>query len=190
MTMLKLSASLPVLAVASLAALPALAQDTEPAAASSDTEIIVTGLKRDQAFIDVPVSVQVFNETAIARAGITRPQDFLAQTSNITFIQSNHAGEAFVNVRGQTSVRQSESAVAVVIDGVPLATQNEFNGELFDIQQIEVLKGRRARSTAATPPPARSSSPPSGRAMNWKVASWARSQRRSEADHRQHQRPA
>jgi iron complex outermembrane receptor protein len=28
-----------------------------------------------------------------------------------------------------------------VIDGVQLATQNEFNGELFDIQQIEVLKG-------------------------------------------------
>lgn len=109
--------------------------------ASEAGEIIVTGLKRDQAFIDVPVSVQVFNEAAITRAGITRPQDFLSQTSNITFIQSNHAGEAFVNVRGQTSVRQSESAVAVVIDGVPLATQNEFNGELFDIQQIEVLKG-------------------------------------------------
>ena len=103
--------------------------------------LFVTGLKRDEKFINAPVAVQVFNEAAINRAGITRPQDFLALTPNVTFIQSNHAGEAFVNIRGQTSVRQSESAVAVVIDGVQLATQNEFNGELFDIQQIEVLKG-------------------------------------------------
>lgn len=104
-------------------------------------EIIVTGTKRDERLVDVPVAVQVFGEQTIQKAGITRPQDFLNLTSNITFIQANHAGEAFVNVRGQTSVRQSESAVAVVIDGVQLATQNEFNGELFDVQQIEILKG-------------------------------------------------
>ena len=123
-----------------------MAQDTSAPTATEPAEnqqpgIIVTGLKRDQAFVDVPVAVQVFDERLIAEAGITRPQDFLNLTPNVTFIQSNHAGEAFVNVRGQTSVRQSESAVAVVIDGVQLATQNEFNGELFDIQQIEVLKG-------------------------------------------------
>lgn len=119
------------------------AQASAPAAASENTpaDIIVTGTRRDTRFIDVPVSVQVFSEEKIEQAGITRPQDFLTLTPNVTFIQSNHAGEAFVNVRGQTSVRQSESAVAVVIDGVQLATQNEFNGELFDIQQIEVLKG-------------------------------------------------
>jgi iron complex outermembrane recepter protein len=124
---------------------PALAHGQEAAQATEaeveSEEIIVTGLKRDQQLIDVPVAVQVFNEELIEQAGITRPQDFLALTPNITFIQANHAGEAFVNVRGQTSVRQSESAVAVVIDGVQLATQNEFNGELFDVQQIEVLKG-------------------------------------------------
>lgn len=116
----------------------AQAQDAE---ASQLDEIVVTGLKRDQAFVDVPVAVQVFSEAAISQAGITRPQDFLALTPNVTFQTSNHAGEFFVNIRGQTSVRQSEGAVAIVIDGVQLATQNEFNGELFDVQQIEVLKG-------------------------------------------------
>lgn len=109
--------------------------------ANEAPEIVVTGLRRDERFIDAPVSVQVFSEQAVKDARITRPGDFLALTPNVTFIQTNHAGEAFVNIRGQTSVRQSESAVAVVIDGVPLATQNEFNGELFDIEQIEVLKG-------------------------------------------------
>jgi iron complex outermembrane receptor protein len=105
------------------------------------TTIVVTGLKRDQAFVDVPVSVQVFNAEAIQDAGITRPEDFLALTPNVAFQTSNHAGEFFINIRGQTSVRQSEGAVAIVIDGVQLATQNEFNGQLFDIEQIEILKG-------------------------------------------------
>lgn len=116
----------------------------ESSRAGRDTmmeEIVVTGLKRDQSFIDSPVTVQVFGEKNIIEAGIKQPQDYLNLTPGITFITSNHHGEAFVNVRGQTSVRQSESAVAVVIDGVQLSTQNEFNGELFDIQQIEVLKG-------------------------------------------------
>ncbi|MGD1957057.1 MAG: TonB-dependent receptor, partial [Sphingomonadales bacterium] len=104
-------------------------------------EITVTGTKRDTQLVDTPVAVQVFTELQIEKAGIQRPADYLNLTPNVTFIQSNHAGEAFVNIRGQASVRQSESAVAVVIDGVQLATQNEFNGDLFDIEQIEVLKG-------------------------------------------------
>lgn len=113
--------------------------DAREAVASG--EIVVTGLKRDQAFVDVPVSVSVFDGELIQQAGIQRPENFLALTPNVTFQASNHAGEFFVNIRGQTSVRQSEGAVAFVIDGVQLATQNEFNGELFDLQQIEVLKG-------------------------------------------------
>ncbi|KKW91294.1 TonB-dependent receptor [Sphingobium chungbukense] len=146
--MLKLTTSVAALAYAALA-MSANAQDVaadnkhpvSKAARADEAEIVVTGLKRDQAFVEVPVAVQVFDATAIQRAGITRPQDFLAMTPNVSFQVANHAGEFFVNIRGQTSIRQSEGAVAVVIDGVQLATQNEFNGELFDIQQIEVLKG-------------------------------------------------
>ncbi|QTH20164.1 TonB-dependent receptor [Rhizorhabdus wittichii] len=142
----KIGSSVAALAMALTVASQARAQESVVAQSAVDSEsgaqeIIVTGTKRDQKFVDVPVAVQVFNSKAIERAGITRPQDFLALTPNVTFETSNHAGEFFVNIRGQTSVRQSEGAVAVVIDGVQLATQNEFNGELFDIEQIEVLKG-------------------------------------------------
>ena len=141
---LRLSASCATIAIA-VGSVPARAQTAAavpPAADAADaSQIIVTGLKRSDKFIDVPVAVQVFSEKAITQAGITRPQDFLALTPNVTFQTSNHAGEFFVNIRGQTSVRQSEGAVAIVIDGVQLVTQNEFNGELFDVKQIEVLKG-------------------------------------------------
>ena len=92
--------------LAALASAPASAQDakqTQTAQASQGLEeIVVTGTKRDERLVDVPVAVQVFNEATIQKAGIARPQDFLNLTSNITFIQANHAGEAFVNVRGHT----------------------------------------------------------------------------------------
>jgi iron complex outermembrane receptor protein len=104
-------------------------------------EIIVKGLKRDQTLLDAPVAVSVFTRDAIEKAGITRPEDYVALVPNVSYVTSNHQGEFFVNVRGQSSVRFAESSVAVVIDGVQLATQNEFNGDAFDVEQIEVLKG-------------------------------------------------
>lgn len=114
-----------------------------PAAAASSglEEVIVTGLKRDERLIDVPVAVQVFNEAAIAQAGITRPQDFLALTPNVNFYSSINRSDFFVNIRGQSSIRGAEPSVRIVIDGVPIAYPAEFTSELIDIQQIEVLRG-------------------------------------------------
>jgi iron complex outermembrane receptor protein len=118
-----------------LAALSANAQKNNPV-----EEVVVTGTKRDQALQDVPSSVNVLTESDIAEAGIKRPKDFLATVPNVTFIEDN-AGEVYVNIRGQTAVRNSDPNVAVVIDGVPLVSLKAFNQDLFDIQQIEVLKG-------------------------------------------------
>lgn len=121
---------------------PAMAQ-TAAAAESSSTgveEIIVTATKRDENLVQVPISVSVVTESAIAERGITRPADFLGSTPNVTFIEDN-AGEAYINIRGQTSVRNSDPNVAIVIDGVTLSSVKPFNQDLFGIQQIEVLKG-------------------------------------------------
>lgn len=127
----------------SLATLPVESQSAESSAAEGSTiaEVVVTGLKRDTTLLEAPVSASVFTQAAIEEQGITRPSDFLALTPNVTFIQASRTGDAFVNIRGQTSVRGSESAVAFVVDGVQMASQDEFNGELFDLKQIEVLKG-------------------------------------------------
>ena len=104
-------------------------------------EIIVTGLKRNSTLLDAPVAVTVFTAEALEQAGVTRPEDYLALVPNVGFVTSNHQGEFFVNMRGQATVRFAEAAVAVVVDGVQLATNNEFNMDYFDIAQIEVLKG-------------------------------------------------
>ncbi len=115
-----------------------------PVLAADDTaleEVVVTARKRDESFRDVPMTVNVFTEQAIAAAGIQKPADFIAQVPNMTLVETQNAGNAFVVVRGVSQARNSEPSVAVLVDGVLETNPAEFNKELFDIQQIEVLKG-------------------------------------------------
>lgn len=132
------------LVLSSALAAPAMAQDAPPQetqrARNEVEEIVVTATKRNENLVKVPISVSVVTEAAIAERGITRPADFLAATPNVTFVEDN-AGEAYINIRGQTSVRNSDPNVAIVIDGVTLSSVKPFNQDLFGIQQIEVLKG-------------------------------------------------
>lgn len=123
-----------------LCASPVMAQDAPEPTNIADGDIVVTATKRNESLVKVPATVSVFSNEAIAAAGITRPADFLNSVPNVTFIEDN-AGEAFINIRGQTSARNSDPNVAIVIDGVTLSTIKGFNSDLFDLQQIEVLKG-------------------------------------------------
>jgi iron complex outermembrane recepter protein len=104
-------------------------------------EIVVTARKRDESFKDVPVTINVFTQAAIESAGIQKPQDFISMVPNMTLVETQNAGNAFVVVRGVSQARNSEPSVAVLVDGVLETNPAEFNQELFDIKQIEVLKG-------------------------------------------------
>jgi len=117
------------------------AQTAATPTAIDANEIIVTGLKRDQKLLEVPVAVSVFSAEQIEQAGIQRPTDFLQLTPNVSFNQSINRTDFFVNIRGQTSVRNAEPSVRIILDGVPLSQPSEFVQELVDIEQIEVLRG-------------------------------------------------
>jgi len=128
---------------AAMAGMPAQAQNaTEPAAASEELdEVLVTARRRSETFKDVPMTVNVFTAESIEAAGIDRPADFIARVPNMTLVETQNAGNAFVVIRGISQARNSEPSVAVLVDGVLETNPAEFNQELFDIQQIEVLKG-------------------------------------------------
>lgn len=105
-------------------------------------EIVVTARMRSENVFDVPDTVSVFTETVIDDAGINRPADFLALTPNVTYVQgADSVGIGFITIRGVSQIRNGESPVAVVVDGVLMSDPGQFNQELYDIQQIEVLKG-------------------------------------------------
>lgn len=104
-------------------------------------EVVVTARKRAETLQDVPVAVTAFTARSIEDAGIESVSDFLSLTPNVTFVSSESSGVNFMTIRGLTQVRNGESPVAVVIDGVLMTDPGQFDQELFDIKQIEVLKG-------------------------------------------------
>lgn len=130
------------IAAATLVAVPLAAQDAAPAADTVDNQgIVVTGLRRSETLQDTPAAVTAFDSQAIQNAGIERPADFIALTPNVNLVETQNAGNAFVIIRGITQNRNSEPSVAVIVDGVQQVNPAQFNQDLFDIEQIEVLKG-------------------------------------------------
>ncbi len=122
-------------AAATVAGAAAYAQST------AVEEVVVTARKRAESLVDAPVSVRAFTEAEIESAGINTPADFIGLTPNVTLVQTQNAGNSFINVRGISQARNSELSVAVLVDGVLLSNPAQFNQQLFDIEQIEVLRG-------------------------------------------------
>jgi iron complex outermembrane receptor protein len=104
-------------------------------------EIVVTALKRAESLQDAPATVTAFDAETIEQARIQSMRDYVNLTSNMTLMETQNNGFAFVNIRGLAQIRNVDPTVAVVVDGVLATTSLAFSQELYDIQQIEVLKG-------------------------------------------------
>lgn len=104
-------------------------------------EIVVTARKRNERLLDVPVSMTAFTSDEIASAGIESPRDFIALTPNVTLVETQNAGTSFITIRGVSQARNSEMSAAVLVDGVLMPHPAQFTQQLYDIQQVEVLRG-------------------------------------------------
>src|SRR5262245_16215708 len=104
-------------------------------------EIVVTARLRAENYTDAPAAIKAFTAAEIDSAGIETPHDFIRLTPNMTVVQTQNPGNSFITIRGVSQARNSDMPVAVVVDGVLMTNPAAFNQELFDIQQIEVLKG-------------------------------------------------
>ena len=109
--------------------------------AQGSGEIIVTARKRSESLQEVPASITAFVETDLKTANIVRPADFIGLTPGVSQVQTVEVGDFQVNIRGINSGRDTESSVALIIDGVLVTNPNAINQELDNITQIEVLKG-------------------------------------------------
>ena len=102
--------------LAAAVALPAMAQST------AMEEVIVTARKRNESFQDVPVTVNVFTENLVEDAGIYRPADFIQMVPNMTLVETQNAGNAFVVIRGISQARNSEPSRRSAPTSAPTAT--------------------------------------------------------------------
>jgi iron complex outermembrane recepter protein len=112
-----------------------------PAQTAELEEIIVTARKRDETAQNVPITMNVFTAETIQAAGIESPRDFIAMVPNMTLVEVQNVGNSFVTIRGISQARNSEPSVAVLVDGVLEPNPYMFSQQLYDIRQIEVLKG-------------------------------------------------
>ena len=125
---------------AASATAPAIAQDSGASRAML-VEVVVTARKRSENLQDVPASVVAFTETIIEEARIRSARDFVNLTPNVSMVETQNIAFSFLNIRGLSQVRNVDPTVAVVVDGVLQTTSLGFSKDLFDLQQIEVLKG-------------------------------------------------
>lgn len=126
-----------------LAAQPSVAQQVPTGTQQQDVleEVVVTARGRAEQLNDVPISDSTFTKQQIEDAHIREVGDFINLTPNVTLVQAQNAGYSAMTIRGITQVRNSESPVAVVVDGVQEVNSYQFTQQLFDLERIEVLRG-------------------------------------------------
>ncbi|MEP0190404.1 MAG: TonB-dependent receptor [Erythrobacter sp.] len=108
--------------------------------------IIVTARKVEEDLQDVPVAVTAFTAETFEEAGLTEFADIARLTPNFDVRPRAATGNLFANltIRGQTSgflTLNADQAVGININGAPITRGTSLFTNLFDIEQIEVLKG-------------------------------------------------
>lgn len=123
----------------------AMAQEQSAQAPADESlgleEIVVTARMRSESIQKVPVSVSAFSAKNLQDAQVNGVSDFIGMTPNVSINQSQSAGVSFLTIRGISQVRNGESPVATVVDGVLQVTSRQFTQDLFDVERIEVLRG-------------------------------------------------
>lgn len=126
-------------------------QDTQAAAAAPRTgelqEIIVTARKREESILNVPVIETAIPQTKIEAMQTVEMTDLANIVPGLDFGRNLLSIGTQVSLRGigSSSYDQGvDSSVALYVDGMAPGTGLAFESGLFDLAQIEVLKGPQA----------------------------------------------
>jgi iron complex outermembrane recepter protein len=147
---MKLNDSSLIIAMALLASVaPVATMAQEPGPESDDSygssvmeEIIVTAQKRSESLEDVPIAITVVGQEQLQQQRVYTLADLQRTTPALEMIQAFGGPGGGGQIRGigtQSFTRSAEGAVGIVVDGVPQG--NVQNNSIFDIQQVEVLRG-------------------------------------------------
>jgi len=93
--------------------------------------------------LDAPVSIAVLDGETLAESGLRVTQDLQGYVPGLTVATPNPRQAAYT-IRGLGSSGANEGlegSVGVLVDGVYLGRQGLTSFELFDLQQVEVLRG-------------------------------------------------
>ena len=117
------------------------ADETSGDVSAGPNEIVVTAQKRSERAQDVPIQVNVLTGDALADRQIRTTAEIVRAVPNMTVERTDTYTNSVIVLRGLSQASNSDAPVAVIVDGVPQDDAKQFNMHLFDIAQIEVLKG-------------------------------------------------
>lgn len=108
--------------------------------------VVITARKREEAAQDVPISVDVFDQAAVDRLGVQTLEDLRYSSPSVYAAPSTFRQDTLnITIRGQQNFPstglQFDTSAAVYVDGVYYARPVGLTGSLFDVADVQVLKG-------------------------------------------------
>jgi iron complex outermembrane recepter protein len=127
----------------------ALAQETatagQPAQQGALQEIIVTATKRSENLQDVPVAVSALSSQDLANAGVFETSDLNNSMPNLLVSSPYGRQQPNFSLRGVGVGTEfnanAASPIGVYVDEVYQAFRSSHGQQLFDLEQIEVVRG-------------------------------------------------
>jgi outer membrane receptor protein involved in Fe transport len=110
-------------------------------------EIVVTARKRSESIQDIPVDVSALSQATIEQRNLTSLEAVAATTPDLTIGHASSGSGAQISIRGIGSDSTSigiEQSVATVIDGAYSGQGRVIYEGLFDLNNVEILKGPQA----------------------------------------------
>jgi len=107
-------------------------------------ELLVTAQKRSENSQQVPIAIEVLDGQLIQRTGALDLNQVELVVPSLNFGRGERKTRGEITIRGVGDFSRNigtNARVAIYIDDVPLGRSSAFNADLFDIKQIEILKG-------------------------------------------------
>ncbi|GJL94573.1 MAG: TonB-dependent receptor [Hyphococcus sp.] len=105
--------------------------------------IVVTSQRTEQSIQDVPLAVSAFSNQDLEDKQIESFTDFQLNTPNFSFSRTQFTGSSIV-IRGIGALAvaaDSEPALSVHMNDLPLASTRLFETEFYDLDRVEILRG-------------------------------------------------
>ena len=128
-------------------AVPAIAQTEEdpPGVSTGNVEIIVTARKRAEPLQETPVAVTAIGGEVLERIQATDLSDLNGRAPNVTINTIGNFGSSVsVFIRGIGNGDPGSTvdpSVGIYVDGIYLPRTVNSSLDLFDVEQVEVLRG-------------------------------------------------
>jgi iron complex outermembrane recepter protein len=105
--------------------------------------IVVTAQRRVENAQKAPIAIDIVSAATLTNAGVSDPSGLTALVPSVQFGKA--AGPYYVyflrGVGSNATSSLTDAAVALSLDGVPVARQYNTDGQFYDLQRVEVLEG-------------------------------------------------